>query len=838
MKIAVHNHDLLDVSLHADVNDKNWEHLSGSVRLSDGLEWDVNVKQLSIDMVSQILPMTREYLQDSSATVSGSANIKLDEFFGLSRFTTNLKGGAGHVSENSYTPKIHFNQLLITGDVSNNFHEYNLSTKMSVNGSKCIIKATRNHKKSIPNDIFTLLVDRIAVSEISQYFKEGMQSNLKERWSRHIHGGELRKVIMSMKRVQGQEDLFKYSLSTKGVGLLYDENQVSIDDMNALVKGGDKSVTINIESARISDTKLSGATVTIDNFKDANIKITSKIESDDLTDFANTISKLTEAENDFATFGKGNVQGSLQAEYYVGSSDENEKPQIQGNLEFRDADITILYSDYYLKNGNISAVLGGGKITATGTANLNGLIPVKIQGTQEMFYDLSMPNDKFLTIEVHSSGATWKDIYEIHNYIPVVCQENADLYYKMDLYNNNRINHFLKANLKKSSIDFPPLAIDKKSGEKGQFTLRFTYDPEQEQKEGEPLATTMHYTFKLDDAFSKGHIVTVGEELKSVESDEFILRDSYFDISYKSNQNKPAELKLYGASLDMTPINIEKLLTGDSTQGDMNLAIKGDVGTIKLHDNVVLRNASISSGIENGDMNLFVVDGEIYDLTTREKAKDAKSSLYIAFDGKEIKIHCDRMDLGSRGFGINLPVLEGVFDLAGHVEKDFSITGTVNMKDYYFVKEGYLSDLFINILSLPTTNFFSSIKGGVKSVTGGKNYILFDDLYSDFSLSSGGVLKVRNGLARGNTLALTFEGETDLKKNEIDIAGKIMPSNIVDSLAKGIPFLSSKALRQDKANIVSAAYTLKGPLNNPITSVDTLSTITDLINVNRLYEKE
>jgi hypothetical protein len=102
----------------------------------------------------------------------------------------------------------------------------------------------------------------------------------------------------------------------------------------------------------------------------------------------------------------------------------------------------------------------------------------------------------------------------------------------------------------------------------------------------------------------------------------------------------------------------------------------------------------------------------------------------------------------------------------------------------------------------------------------------FSKLEADFEWrfrNAGNLLIMQNGRTSGTSLGLTFEGTMDQATQQTDIQGTIIPVSEINSLLKNIPLVGD--ILTGGSGIIAATYTMKGPTEKPVVSVNPLSVL-------------
>lgn len=87
----------------------------------------------------------------------------------------------------------------------------------------------------------------------------------------------------------------------------------------------------------------------------------------------------------------------------------------------------------------------------------------------------------------------------------------------------------------------------------------------------------------------------------------------------------------------------------------------------------------------------------------------------------------------------------------------------------------------------------------------------------------GNLLVMKDGRTSGTSLGLTFEGTMDQGTKMTDIQGTIIPMSEINSVLKNIPIVGD--ILTGGSGLIAATYTMKGPTEKPVVSVNPLSVL-------------
>ena len=104
--------------------------------------------------------------------------------------------------------------------------------------------------------------------------------------------------------------------------------------------------------------------------------------------------------------------------------------------------------------------------------------------------------------------------------------------------------------------------------------------------------------------------------------------------------------------------------------------------------------------------------------------------------------------------------------------------------------------------------------------------LAFSDLSAPFELQQG-TLEIREARASGTTMGFTANGKIFQHADVVDLKGTVIPAYALNSVFGRIPLLGDLFTGGEKGGgIFAAAYTMTGPIEEPVVSVNPLSALT------------
>jgi len=136
-------------------------------------------------------------------------------------------------------------------------------------------------------------------------------------------------------------------------------------------------------------------------------------------------------------------------------------------------------------------------------------------------------------------------------------------------------------------------------------------------------------------------------------------------------------------------------------------------------------------------------------------------------------------------------------------------SGQLKIKGFRIIKAPTMASL----LSL------ASLVGTIEMLNGPG--ISFNKLETKLSWQDK-IFTIEDAKMPGNSLALTAGGYFDLNKEQLDLKGKVIPFNIINSIVKSVPLVGSLLVGD---GIIATDYHMQGAMDDPKIAVNPVSTL-------------
>ncbi len=276
------------------------------------------------------------------------------------------------------------------------------------------------------------------------------------------------------------------------------------------------------------------------------------------------------------------------------------------------------------------------------------------------------------------------------------------------------------------------------------------------------------------------------------------------------------EAGFHGPVFDLSPLWEDIKAEDNATNVDHpfldRLTVVAEFKKVWLDDRQVLH--EVSGTFVRADnlwqtvlMSSRVGDDATFDLQIQPRPDGKRNFSMHAFNAGEVfKI----LDLYPNMIGGKLRI-KGVYDDAHPGQP---LKGNVVVDDYRIINAPALAHV-ISIMSL--TGILEALQG---------QGLVFTKLDIPFEFSQG-VFRLKDAKATGTSLGFTASGKVFRHADIIDLEGTVVPAYLINSAFGRIPVLGSLLTGGEKGGgVFAATYTMAGPMEEPVVSVNPLSALT------------
>ncbi len=389
-------------------------------------------------------------------------------------------------------------------------------------------------------------------------------------------------------------------------------------------------------------------------------------------------------------------------------------------------------------------------------------------------------------------------------------------------FGDGRAEADVKADLTQARLFVDPFDYEKPRGVKGETTLKAILK-NGELKEVRNLRGTAP-TLTLESSVISFHQKGQETELSSGKVKRFTLGETVARLEFEVEPSGRAKIIMDGPFLDLRPFldnEGEEKEVYDAPPMEVSVA----VDRMRTADEETVQYGKLYADIDGqGKFNQLELD-----------AIAGKGDIYLRYkpdgSGKRVfRLEADDAGATLRAFDLYGNVHGGKLVIYGEPIRgvfDRNLIGVAEMTDFKVVDAPSLARL-VSAMSL--TGALQSLNGEGLAFT--KMEANFDWLYRQ----KGSLLVLKDGRTSGNSLGLTFDGTFDNAAQMVDVSGTIIPLSGVNEIIGSIPLIGD-ILTGGTGALIAATYKMKGPSDDPKTSVNPLSVLTPGILRRILFEQ-
>lgn len=248
---------------------------------------------------------------------------------------------------------------------------------------------------------------------------------------------------------------------------------------------------------------------------------------------------------------------------------------------------------------------------------------------------------------------------------------------------------------------------------------------------------------------------------------------------------------------------------------DINMFLKADVDHLQLMHGVTYNDNNIILTIRNGYLETLQASGN------RPGGKENAGYKISAQTQEDLRqFQLDTKDAGSflKGLGKLENIVGGHLRIQAKSDKlsrrnKDAWQGKIKLEDFKLMKAPFLT----RFLSLVFPTGLSDL---------GSDGLSFRELKLAFVMTPKDI-KIASGKAFGNSLGFSFKGTINRETKEgLNISGSVIPAYFLNTLVSKIPFFGALLSGGKDEGVFGASFTMTGPMQDPKTSVNPLSTLT------------
>ena len=795
-----------------------------------------------IDNFMQFMPVLPSGW-DLNMVVDASFQIQLDNLWNLHQADVKLNAKKGQIffpinGENDHVEvsdmSIHIDHDPKTDMAS--IKEFQIKVNDLVNVTAMGDVKNLQTPDKIAGDL-KIAVHNLPQDYFSRYWPIEYSDNGAYRWLvKKMHGGVFKSISLhsafDLKQTQRDDNLplpseikfIRGEMAYEGLNIDYNKPMAAAKNISGSGKYDDIALTLNIDTADIGGMKTKNATLHFDDLLTSGTGLGTlkfPVSAPVQAVFDYIAAKPIQAfEN--VDFDPKNTVG------YVDAVVDIEIPLLK-NLPLEDVKVTVngTVNGADIPNAFRGLSLSGGPYEIYATTQ-----EIKVKGSGEL-------QGKAITLD-------WHEYFSAKSAPEYVSKITADVvsndairrafiknmadYFRGDASgevtyiksNNNRdarIN--LKLDLKKTAILVDDIGFNKKFGTRGNASMDVSIRDEELKSIKNIKITGKNISLQ------NGEIAFLTNDdepyIKEAQLDKVIFNDNKFSLKAKATDNL-LKINIEGNFLDARPFLTNKKNVTKKSQSRRPAEIGVKVSEVRSSDDTTLKNAAIYMKLDkNGQADQFEMDAKLGET-------GGEGDLFIRYtpevaDGLTLRVESNNAGETLRAFDLYPYIQGGQLQIAGKPitgGRWGDVHGRARINDFKVSNAPILLRL-VNALSFQ--NFLQA------------NALGFARLESDFRWErgkDGDEFTINNGTTSGASVALTFDGYISGKDDYVEINGTAAPLSEINSFISKIPVIGH--LLTGGGALLAATYTIKGPSDDPIVSINPLSVLAPGIIRKMLFE--
>ncbi len=469
---------------------------------------------------------------------------------------------------------------------------------------------------------------------------------------------------------------------------------------------------------------------------------------------------------------------------------------ISVDVEARLSDFALvgLIKGYDLSQGALTLALDNTRLKVTGTAAING-VPAEIAWRQdftaarEQRYRIK---GRFTDSQRLGLGIPGNDYITGPTLIEVEIVENAKGDWRLDA----------TADLREARVRLPAIYWDKKPGDEGLLTVHLTRD-------ANGALRVKRFALAAGDFAAEGgaEIDPATGALRRLEISRFATGKTDVAGVVTFGENGAVKVAIVGESIDLRPYISATGGEEEAQQTPLVLDLK--VNRAVLYNGVEAINVNAAMRRRNGRWE------ELKANATLPEGKRVVLDIARTRNGRLLWVGSDDAGTVLRALDVYDNAIGGKLALTARLdtEEPDLVRGELKIADFRVIRAPFLAKL-LSVASL----------GGVIDLLKREKGLPFTRLIIPYE-KRGDILTLTDMRIYGPAIGLTGKGTVDLARNELDLAGTLVPAYTLNSVFGKLPILGNILAGAKGGGLIAMSYRATGPLDDPKTVVNPLTAL-------------
>ncbi len=367
------------------------------------------------------------------------------------------------------------------------------------------------------------------------------------------------------------------------------------------------------------------------------------------------------------------------------------------------------------------------------------------------------------------------------------------------------------ADITNSALNLPAFGWSKEVGQQGKATFIADF-------EGDLISDVPEFSLTAPglEITGKARFSLDGSGLEKVEFSRFSIGRTEMAGALIPKTDGSWEAGFHGPVFDLSPIWEEITIEDKSEEAERpfleRLTLAAEFKKVLLNDSHSIEDLSGTFVRADNRWHTILMSARVgrdatFDLQIQSRADNKRTfSMHAQNAGKVLKV----LDLYPNMIGGEL-YIKGIYD---DLKTGQPLSGHIVVDNYRIINAPALAHV-LSIMSL--TGILEALQGPGLG---------FTKLNIPFEISHG-VFRFKDANATGTSIGFTASGKVFRHTDIIDLSGTMVPAYLINSVFGRIPVLGNLLTGGEKGGGVFAAnYTMTGPMEAPVVSVNPLSALT------------
>lgn len=788
---------------------------------------NISFTNLSSLMLDDLFPNDKN-IANYHALLNGKADILYDKDKKLSQAKIKINHSDLKIAKiPSFPSSYKIKDLNFEADIYNDFTNFTI-TNFSANVDNYPVRlnllVTRFDKNiylkndsntNWPEIKLTANTKNFLINDLKNYWPTNFKTKLRDWTINNITNGIIKTASFELNlnheetKLLFDKNIIEKNIQDKSINLLLDINncEASFHPNYPIISGVDGEVKItthnlfaDIKKASTNDIEFKNGKLSIEHPSikiPANLKISgdfigknngfepflrpnlSQISDQDL---ANKILQV-----------KGNFVGELKLELPIKKPLTYDEIKLNIDSQIENIYLKDMFQEHDLNDGKLKLKLNNRNLYLDGGVKFSDIF------IKTHIY-------KYLTNNAQKAEAVYGIKADVNNKIlqkfslPLFDYTNTNFPININYQLNGNIDKTdVEIDLTNNLVDFTELNYQKPQNVPAKISFSLDHNIENKTTKIE------NFLAKSNDLKLTATATLQNKNLTELEISEAVFANNNFKLKYKNIANK-LDVNIFGQKIDISKFKFTSFAKENKIIPS-SAKIKLDLKNVFNKNNSKISNLTAQFDCKPEFCDKFLLSGTIADSKNYLNA-------YLNKD-KKINIKSDNAGEILKFIGASAHIVGGEMNIDTDFAygKEPALLGVMNINNFTAINTPLLGKLLT----------FASFKG-ISDLLQSKG-VSFDKFETNFTYQNG-VINIKDAKTSGSSLGITSSGKIDLRNNQLDLKGLVVPAYELNKIITSIPIISNIITGGKKEGLFAAKYYMKGEISNTNVTFNPLSIFT------------